>query len=120
MKRKEVLALVGASRQPNGQVKLPDYKKSYTESQALERIAKDFGAKDYKQFQNANRQGRFKDYAGRMKAVNITPNKEYYKDYFNILKAEKSGKEKAVYKAYSKVILKIAEESRDAWRRGGS
>src|SRR5215813_13583097 len=99
MRQKELLQLVGASSLPNGKVKLPNYKRAYSKSEALERIAKDFGAKSYKDFQNANREKRFKDYARRMDRAKIQKDKEYFKDYFDIRKAKRSGKKKALYKA---------------------
>jgi hypothetical protein len=113
MKQQELLQLAGAMKSGTG-FKLPNYKRLYTRTEALERIAKDYGAKSYKDFQNANREKRFKDYARRMERANIQRDKDYFKDYFGIRKAVKS--EKGIKKAYSKVVLKLAEKQRQEWR----
>lgn len=120
MKKKELLALAGAERLEKGKFKLPGYKRSYTESQALERIAKDYGAKSYREFQNVLREKRFKGYAKRMEKAGIQKDKAYFKDYFGIRKAVKGGRTKVIKRAYSKVILKLAEKERQIWRIGES
>jgi capsid portal protein len=118
MKKKDLLLLAGAELISKGKFKLPEYKRSYSESQALERIAKDYGAKNYKEFQNVQREKRFKDYDKRLQRAGIEKDKVYFKDYFGIRKAVKS--KKGIKRAYSKVILRIAEKERQLWRTGES
>lgn len=120
MKKKEVLQNAGVNRLPNGKFQVPGYKRAYTESQALERIAKDYGAKNYKEFQNVQREKRFKDYGRRAERAKITKDKEFFKDYFGIKKALKSKDGKKIKKAYSKVVVKLAQKERQLWRTGPS
>ena len=119
MKKRELLKLAQASRLPNGKLKLPGYKRSYDEKGALERIAKDYGAKNYKDFQNVQRLKKFKTYDKRAERGKIPKAKEFFKNFFDLRKAKFKGK--VAKRVYSKVAVAIAMQEHQAYiPTGGS
>jgi hypothetical protein len=118
MKRIELLRNAGVVKVSKDRFQVPGYKRSYSEKEAAERVAKDYGAKNYKDLQNAQRLKKFKSYERRQEQGKLPKDKGFFKDFFDLRKAKYKGK--VAKRIYSKQSVAMGQQRISTYRQGES